>query len=56
MGKIFPSRQIGFNRPPKKTFIIHGEPEASASLAEKISQKLGWNVVVPKFQETFMLD
>ena len=47
---------IGFNRAPKKTFIVHGEPDASASLAEKITERLGWNVVVPKFQETFVLD
>lgn len=47
---------IGFNRPPKKTFIVHGEPDASASLTEKITNKLGWNVVVPKFEESFTLD
>jgi metallo-beta-lactamase family protein len=47
---------IGFNRPPKKTFIVHGEPDASASLTEKITDKLGWNVVVPKFEESFTLD
>jgi metallo-beta-lactamase family protein len=47
---------IGFNRPPKKTFIVHGEPDASASLAEKITDKLGWDVVVPKFQDSFLLD
>jgi metallo-beta-lactamase family protein len=47
---------VGFNRPPQKTFIVHGEPAASASLAEKIRQKLGWNVVVPKFMESFDLD
>ena len=46
---------IGFNRPPKKTFVVHGEPDASASLAEIIADKLGWNVVVPKFQESFLL-
>ena len=47
---------IGFNRPPEKTFVVHGEPDASASLAERITDKLGWNVVVPKFQESFLLD
>jgi metallo-beta-lactamase family protein len=47
---------IGFNRPPIKTFLVHGEPDASASLAEKITDKLGWNVVIPKFQESFTLD
>ena len=47
---------VGFNRPPRKTFIVHGEPAASASLAEKIREKLGWNVVVPKFMQSFDLD
>jgi metallo-beta-lactamase family protein len=47
---------IGFNRPPKKTFLVHGEPDASASLAEKITKKLGWNVVIPKFEESFTLE
>jgi metallo-beta-lactamase family protein len=47
---------MGFNRAPKRTFIVHGEPDASASLAEKITEKLGWNVVIPKFEESFTLD
>jgi metallo-beta-lactamase family protein len=47
---------IGFNRPPKKTFLVHGEPDASGSLAEKITEKLGWNVVIPKFEESFTLE
>jgi len=47
---------IGFNRPPQKTFLVHGEPDASASLAEKIQDKLGWDVVVPKFEESFRLE
>jgi metallo-beta-lactamase family protein len=46
---------MGFNRPPKQTFIVHGEPDASSSLAEKITARLGWNVVIPKFQESFTL-
>ena len=47
---------MGFNRPPQKTFIVHGEPDASSSLAEKINTRLGWDVVIPKFQETFTLE
>jgi metallo-beta-lactamase family protein len=47
---------IGFNRPPQRTFLVHGEPDASASLAEKIQDKLGWDVVVPKFEESFRLE
>jgi len=47
---------VGFNRPPRKTFIVHGEPEAATSLAEKIREKLGWDVVIPPFGETYTLD
>jgi metallo-beta-lactamase family protein len=47
---------MGFNRPPLKTFIVHGEPDASASLAEKIRTKLGWNAVIPKLNESFTLE
>ena len=46
---------MGFNRPPLKTFIVHGEPEASSSMAEKISDFLEWNVVIPEFEESFSL-
>jgi metallo-beta-lactamase family protein len=47
---------MGFNRPPEKTFLVHGEPEASAALAEKIRDRFGWNVVVPEFGQSFELD
>ncbi|NVL90053.1 MAG: MBL fold metallo-hydrolase [Desulfobacterales bacterium] len=47
---------VGFNRPPLKTFIVHGEPDASAALAKKIQKKLGWDVVIPEFKTTFELD
>ena len=47
---------MGFNRPPIKTFIVHGESDASAALAEKIRAKLGWQVVIPKFNERFNLE
>jgi metallo-beta-lactamase family protein len=46
---------VGFNRPPAKTFIVHGEPDAAASLAAKIREKLGWDVVIPRLGETFVL-
>ncbi len=47
---------MGFNRPPEKTFIVHGEPESSRAMAEKIREKFGWDVVVPEFKQTFELD
>jgi metallo-beta-lactamase family protein len=47
---------MGFNRPPLKTFIVHGEADASAALAEKIKARLRWKVVIPKFNESFDLE
>ena len=36
----------GFNRPPRMTYIVHGEPEAAQALKEKIGQDLGWPATV----------
>ena len=47
---------MGFNRPPEKTFIVHGEPSAAASLAEKIRAQFAWDVVIPAFGETYDID
>ncbi|MFC1475722.1 MBL fold metallo-hydrolase RNA specificity domain-containing protein [Candidatus Zixiibacteriota bacterium] len=47
---------MGFNRPPEKTFIVHGEPESSAALAEHIRKTFGWSVEVPQFGESLELD
>lgn len=45
----------GFKRPPRKTFIVHGEPEAAAALAGKITSTLGWTVVMPTYEQTVEL-
>jgi len=34
----------GFKRPPKKTWIVHGEPSACQGLADKMTSELGWDV------------
>jgi metallo-beta-lactamase family protein len=36
----------GFQRPPRKTFIVHGEPQASETLRTRIEGELGWSCVV----------
>jgi len=45
----------GFKRPPRATYIVHGEPQASAALRDKITKELGWNVVLPTYKETVEL-
>jgi metallo-beta-lactamase family protein len=46
---------MGFNKPPEKTFIVHGEPEASSALADKIRDYFKWDVVIPEVDESFEL-
>nr|WP_286829214.1 MBL fold metallo-hydrolase [Kordiimonas sp. UBA4487] len=38
----------GFKHPPKTTFVTHGEPEASAALAARIRDELGWHCEIPE--------
>jgi metallo-beta-lactamase family protein len=45
----------GFKTPPKKTFMVHGEPPAQAALKARIEKELGWDVVIPKMHERFEL-
>ena len=42
----------GFKRPPKTTFITHGEPMASDMLRRRIEETLGWSCVVPEQGQT----
>ena len=46
----------GFTRPPKRTFLVHGEPVAMDALAASIRTKLGWNVHTPHLGEAITLD
>lgn len=41
----------GFERPPKMTFVTHGEPEASDTFRRSIAEKLGWAARVPEHGE-----
>ncbi|MEZ0324649.1 MAG: MBL fold metallo-hydrolase RNA specificity domain-containing protein [Fimbriimonas sp.] len=45
----------GFKAPPRKTFIVHGEPHAQEALQTKIHEELGWDVVIPRWHEQFDL-
>lgn len=47
---------MGFNRPPEHIFIVHGEPDASQALAEKIRNQFHWKVTVPEYGQRFDLD
>ncbi|MBL8207225.1 MAG: MBL fold metallo-hydrolase [Blastocatellia bacterium] len=44
-----------FKRPPRKTFIVHGEPDAASALGQLITDKLGWDIAIPQYQEIVSL-
>jgi metallo-beta-lactamase family protein len=45
----------GFERPPKATYIVHGEPAASDALRRRIQDELGWACHVPEQAEQVTL-
>lgn len=45
-----------FQRPPARTFVVHGEAETAAAFASAIGERLGWSgVTVPGYKEEIML-
>lgn len=46
----------GLTEAPKTIFTTHGEPEAAEAMAGHIRERFGWNVVVPKFEQTVELE
>lgn len=46
----------GFARPPRTTFLVHGEPAAMETLGAAITAKLGWATRMPQHQETIAIE
>jgi metallo-beta-lactamase family protein len=46
----------GFSKPPRQTFITHGEPSAGDAMRLRIERELGWPCRVPEYLETVTLD
>jgi metallo-beta-lactamase family protein len=46
----------GFTKPPRLTFIVHGEPAAMEALTAKIHDRLGWITKMPEHRETVRLE
>jgi metallo-beta-lactamase family protein len=42
-------------RPPRQTFVTHGEPAAAKALQRRVSSELGWRCAVPHYGETEVL-
>lgn len=41
----------GFSKPPRETFIVHGEPDAADSLRHLIEERKNWHVTVAEHNE-----
>jgi metallo-beta-lactamase family protein len=46
----------GIPAPPRQTYLVHGEPPASAALKSAIESKFGWRVALPAYLQTVDLD
>lgn len=45
-----------FKSAPEMVFLVHGEPQASSSLAEKIRSIFGWQACIPQYLERYDLN
>ena len=46
----------GFKRPPRKTFLVHGEPRAAQAMKEHILAGLnGWDMEIPAYLQSYEL-
>jgi metallo-beta-lactamase family protein len=44
------------SRPPRRLFVVHGEPEPAAALAGRVTRELGWNVSVPAYRDRVTIE
>jgi len=44
-----------FQRAPKQTFLVHGEPDAAVQLRNAMTEALGWNVQVAAYKQKVAL-
>ena len=44
-----------FDRPPRRTFLVHGEPHATRAMRDRIEMELGWSCHIPEHQERVSL-
>jgi metallo-beta-lactamase family protein len=41
---------------PRKVFVVHGERESAQSFADYVTERKGWNVMVPKYRDEVVID
>jgi metallo-beta-lactamase family protein len=44
-----------FHKPPRTTFLVHGEPKSAEALKGRITEQLRWNVEVPTYLQKITL-
>ncbi len=42
-------------KPPETAYVVHGEEDAARALADRLTDELGWNAVVPRYLERVRL-
>lgn len=47
---------MGFNKSPERVFLVHGERESSAALADHIRRQFKWDVAVPEENDHVVVD
>ena len=45
----------GFTAPPRRVFVVHGEPQPADTLRRRLDRELGWQATVPRPNEVFDL-
>jgi len=45
----------GFATPPRRGFVVHGEPQAADTLRRRIDREFGWPATVPRMNQLFAL-
>ncbi|MCJ7729512.1 MAG: MBL fold metallo-hydrolase [Sedimentisphaerales bacterium] len=45
-----------FKTPPKQVFLVHGEPESAQAFGSFLTEKTGWKVSIPEYEQEVVLD
>ncbi len=45
----------GFTTPPRRVFVVHGEPQPADALRVRLGREFGWDAVVPRQDQVFEL-
>lgn len=46
---------LGFHHPPRRVFVVHGEPQPADALRVRLGREFGWDAVVPRQGQVFEL-